>query len=84
MEDSEKILFLLVMFVIMGVLFNLSIKATLKNRENGLVNQFYARATNCFAAVNPTQRTPEHVKWCYDEAQKATGYDGRRYTTEDK
>ena len=54
---------------------------TNRNNQTGLANQFYGRATNCFAAVTPTERTPEHVQWCYDQAEEATGYKGERYTS---
>lgn len=49
------------------------------NRQNGLVNQAYNRATNCFAATSPTKRTPEYVKECYTKAEAAAGVKIDRY-----
>lgn len=51
----------------------------LVNRQNGLVNQAYNRATNCFAATSPTKRTPEYVKDCYNKAEAAAGVTIERY-----
>lgn len=74
-----------VVFILMGILIvwagiERNQRLTNRNNNTGLTNQFYTRATNCFAAVTPTQRTPEHVKWCYDEAERATGVKGERYS----
>lgn len=55
---------------------------TNRNNQTGLTNQFYNRATNCFAAVTPTERTREHVEWCYDQAEEATGVKARRYSAD--
>lgn len=52
---------------------------TNRNNQTGLTNQFYNRATNCFAATTPTKRTPAYVKECYDKAEAATGIKGERY-----
>lgn len=52
---------------------------TLGNRQVGKTNQTYIRATNCFAATSPAQRTPEYVAKCYDKAEKATGITIERY-----
>lgn len=50
-----------------------------RNYQNGLINQTYNRATNCFTAHDPNQRTPELREWCYDIAEKATGTKIERY-----
>lgn len=54
-------------------------EATERNRQLGLVNQAYNRASNCFAATSPTKRTPDHVKECYRLAEEATGVKIERY-----
>lgn len=64
--------------ITIGLLINTR-KETLINRQNGLVNQTYVRATNCFASTTPTKRTPNHVKDCYDKAEQATGQKVDRY-----
>lgn len=72
-------------FVAIGIFFiyvgqhNAALR-TDRNNQTGLANQFYGRATNCFAAVSPTERTREHVNWCYERAEEATGYKGERYS----
>lgn len=84
-ESVPVVLFISAVSMVLGV-FAISIALQinnrhelLTNRENGLVNQYYNRATNCFAATSPTKRTPEYVKECYDQAEKATGVKAERY-----
>lgn len=68
-------------FVTIFLLINVR-NETLENRRNGLTNQTYVRATNCFAAHNPNQRTPELRETCYNLAEQATGAKIKRYGNE--
>lgn len=55
------------------------IQETQKNREVGKVNQYYNRVVACLASETPIKRTAEYVKYCYAQAEKATGITGERY-----
>lgn len=68
-------------FISIVLLINLK-HETLVNRQNGLVNQTYLRASNCFTAVPASDRTAEWVNICYDKAEKATGTKVERYGAE--
>jgi hypothetical protein len=46
---------------------------TLGNREVTRVNQTYNRATVCFLAVPPMERTEDYIEHCYEQAESATG-----------
>lgn len=64
---------------LVAYLFVDSKNATLANREIGKTNQYYTRVVACLASVNPTKRTPEYVKFCYGEAERATGISAEKY-----
>jgi len=70
---------LLVFLIFNGIMLISNRLATDRNYRTGLVNQTYQRATNCFAATSPPNRTPQYVKDCYDTAEKATGVKVERY-----
>lgn len=80
-ESVPVVLFITAISMVLGA-FAISIALQINNRhellvnrQNGLINQYYNRATNCFAATSPTKRTPEYVKECYAQAEKASGVD---------
>lgn len=54
-------------------------RAVDRNYRTGLVNQTYLRSIDCKSSVSPTQRTPEYVKECYNQAEKATSVTVERY-----
>lgn len=53
--------------------------ATLVNRQNGLVNQTYARIQVCILSVTPATRTNDYIKNCYVQAEQVTHQNVLRY-----
>jgi len=77
---EKQALIVLYLILFLNVVFMFAERSAVdRNYQNGLINQTYNRATNCFAATTPTQRTAEYVKHCYDSAEAATGKQIDRY-----
>lgn len=63
-----------IIIVVMFFLFAAALLlGTFTNRELTRSNNTYIKTMVCIASVNPTQRTPEYVKSCYQQAEAENG-----------